>query len=172
VTRRSLTAGVSLAVGVVLVCVMAVWGYHAMTAPIVDTTRAGTTSGPSCKPADQKVSKYVHRGDVTVSVYNAGKRAGRAQATLDLLERAGFKPGAIGNAPSGTKVARAQVYSTKADDPAAELVARALGKNTQVVHSDEDLGPGIDVVIGDKFKQLDPSAPRRLELAQPEVTCK
>jgi hypothetical protein len=63
------------------------------------------------------------------------------------------------------------VYSTKADDPAAELVARALGKDTQVVHSDEDLGPGVDVVIGDKFKRLDPKAPKRLPLPKPVVTC-
>jgi hypothetical protein len=171
VTRRSLTAGASLAVGVVLVCVMAVWGYRAMTAPIAEDKTGSATSGPSCQPADQKVTKYVRRGDVTVSVYNSGKRAGRAQATLDLLERAGFEAGAVGNAPSGIKVARAEVYTTKADDPAAELVAKALGKKTQVVHSDEQFGPGVDVVIGDKFKRLDPAAPRRLELAQPEVTC-
>jgi hypothetical protein len=91
---------------------------------------------------------------------------------MDLLERAGFKVGAVGNAPDGVDAARAGVYTTKSDDPAAELVARALGKNTQVVHTDEDLGPGVDVVIGDKFKRLDPNAPKRLELAEPDVTCK
>jgi hypothetical protein len=171
VTRRSLTTGVSLAVGVVLVCVMAVWGYSAMTAPIAEDRPGSASSGPTCQPADQKVTKYVRRGDVTVSVYNSGKRAGRAQDTLDLLERAGFKAGAIGNAPDGVDADRAVVYTTKADDPGAELVARALGKDTQVVHSDEQLGPGVDVVIGDKFKRLDPNAPRRLELAQPEITC-
>jgi hypothetical protein len=171
VTRRSLTTGVSLAVGVVLVCIMAVWGYRAMTAPIAEDTTGTASSGPTCRPEDQKVTKYVRRGDVTVSVYNSGKRAGRAQSTMDLLERAGFKVGAVGNAPDGVDAGRAAVYTTKSDDPAAELVARALGKNTQVVHTDEDLGPGVDVVIGDKFKRLDPNAPRRLELPKPDVTC-
>lgn len=169
-TRRSLTTGVSLAVGVVLVCFMAVWGYGAVTAPIEDKPSSAAT-GPSCQPADQKVTKYVHRGDVTVSVYNSGKRSGRAQATLDLLEQAGFRAGAVNNAPAGIKAPRAAVYTTKSDDPAAELVARALGRKTQVVHSDDELGPGVDVVIGDKFKRLDPNAPRRLELASPEITC-
>jgi hypothetical protein len=105
-------------------------------------------------------------------VYNAGKKSGRAQAAMDLFEQAGFRVGAVGNAPAGVQVDRAAVYSTNADDPAAELVARALGKATQVVHSDEELGPGVDVVIGDKFRRLDPAAPRKLALAAPEVTCK
>jgi hypothetical protein len=172
VTRRSLTTGASLVVGVILVCLMAVWGYRAMTAPIPSDSAGSAATGPTCKPDDQKVRKYVRRGDVTVSVYNSGKTAGRAQATMDLLERAGFKVGAVGNAPDGIAADRAVVYTTQPDDPGAELVARALGKSTQVVHSDEQLGPGVDVIIGDKFKRLDANAPKRLELAKPEVTCR
>jgi hypothetical protein len=170
-TTRSLTTGVSLVVGAVLLCVMAVWGYDAATAPIEDGSTS-TSSGPTCAPEDQKVQKYVVRRDVTVSVYNSGRKAGRARATMDQLERAGFKPGEVNNAPDGIKVARASVYTTKADDPAAELVAAALGHDTPVVHSDDEFsGPGVDVVIGDKFKRLDPNAPKRVELPQPRTTC-
>jgi hypothetical protein len=170
VSRRSLTTAATLVVLVGVLCVMAVWGYRAATAPMEDSS-GQPSSGPTCDPADQKVAKYLRRADVTVSVYNSGRRSGRAVATLDQLEQAGFRPGEVGNAPDGITVRRAAVYTTKDDDPAAELVARALGGSTQVVHAGEELGPGVDVVIGDKFERLDPKAPRKIELPQPEVTC-
>jgi hypothetical protein len=169
-TRRRLTTGATLVVAVVVLCVMAVWGIKSATAPVESLGRSKST-GPGCDPADQKITEFVRRGDVTVSVYNAGKLEGRAQATMDLLERAGFKPGAVGNAPTGLKVTRASVYTTNSDDPGAELLAQALGKNTQVVHTDEEYGPGVDVVIGDRFKKLDPAAPTRIKLDTPKTTC-
>jgi hypothetical protein len=169
-TRRRVTTGVTLVVLVVVLCVMAVWGYHAATSPIPSDS-SGASASPTCDPQDQQVRKFLRRTDVTVSVYNAGKRSGLAQSTMGLLERVGFKPGAVGNAPDGVTTRRAAVYTTKADDPAAELVAKALGKATQVVHSDDEMGPGVDVVIGDRFKGLDPKAPTKIELPKPEVTC-
>jgi LytR cell envelope-related transcriptional attenuator len=171
-TGRGLTTGVSLVVAAVLLCIMGVWGYHAATAPIpADSSTSSSTHDPACAPQDQTVSQYVRRADVTVSVYNGGKRAGRAQATLDLFERAGFKPGEVGNAPDGLSVSRAAVYTTKADDPAAELVALALGHQTKVVHSDQEFGPGVAVVIGDRFKHLDTAAPSKVKLDEPKATC-
>lgn len=170
-TARSVTTGVSLVVAAVLLCIMAVWGYHAATAPVEDSSTS-SSSGPTCPAESQTVQQYVARGDVTVSVYNSGKKSGRAQATMDLLERAGFKPGEVGNAPDGVSAPRASVYTTKADDPAAELVAAAMGHDTQVVHSDQEFtGPGIDVVIGDKFKKLDPKAANRIKLPTPVTSC-
>jgi len=170
-SARALTTGATLVVAAGLLVIMAVWGYHAATSPIPgDHTTA--SSGPTCPPEDQKVTKYVHRGDVTVSVYNSGKRSGTAQATADLLETAGFKPGEVGNAPDGIAVKRAAVYTTKGDDPDAELVAGALGQGTEVVRTDEEYGPGVDVVIGNRFTvKLDPSAPSRLPLPAPVTTC-
>jgi hypothetical protein len=170
-TGRRLVTGATLVGLVVLVCIMAVWGFNAATAPIDDDSSTTASSGPTCAAEQQTVKKYVRRTEVTVSVFNAGAKAGSAQKTMDLLEEAGFKPGEVNNAPEGVSVDRATVYSTKADDPAAALVARALGKKTQVVHSDEELGPGVDVMIGAKFKQLDASAPSRIELPEPETTC-
>jgi hypothetical protein len=169
-TARSLTTGATLVVAAVLLCIMAVWGFNAATAPVPDDNTS-SSGGPTCAREDQKVTKYVERGDVTVSVYNAGKRSGLAQKTMDLLERAGFKPGEVNNAPEGTDVKRAEVYSTEDDDPDAQLVALALGRKTQVVHNDEELGPGVDVVIGDRFKGLNAKAPKNVELPKPETTC-
>jgi hypothetical protein len=169
-TGRQLTTGATLVAGVVLLCIMAVWGFNAATAPIEDDD-SSASSGPTCPREDQQVIKYLKRSQVTVSVYNAGKKKGRAQSTMDQLERAGFKPGEVNNAPEGIDTERAAVYTTEGDDPGAELVALALGKSAQVVRSDEEFGPGVDVVIGDKFRRLDAKAPNKIELKDPEVTC-
>ena len=168
---RRLVTGLTLLVAAGVLVVMAIWGYDAATAPVADDP-AGTTTGPTCPPESQTVTRYVRRGDVTVSVYNAGTKSGSAQAALDLLEQGGFKPGEVGNAPDGIAVKTAAVYTTKGDDPDAELVARALGAGTEVVRTDDQMGPGVDVVIGNKFsQQLDPAAPKRLELAHPVTSC-
>jgi len=171
VTRRRLTTAATLLVAVVVLVLMGMWGLHAVTAPIPSSSTGSASKGPTCKPADQKVTKFLRRRDVTVSVYNAGGRAGLAQKTMDLLEQAGFRVGEVKNAPDGVKVARAVIYATKIDSPAAQLVAQVLGKKTQIVHSDLDLGPGVDVMIGDRFKKLDPRGPQRIELPKPEVKC-
>jgi len=170
-SRRRLTTGVTLVVLVGVLCLMAVWGLRAATAPIPSDGTGSASKSPTCAAGDQKAQKYLRRGDVTVSVYNAGDLSGRAQQTMDLLERAGFKVGQVGNAPAGVKVARAEVLSAKADDPAARLVALALGRKTPVVPSEEDLGPGVDVMVGDRFKKLDARATKRVELPRPKVTC-
>ncbi|MCZ4499253.1 MAG: LytR family transcriptional regulator [Marmoricola sp.] len=173
-SERRLTAPITLAVTAVLVVVMAVWGVKALTAPIKDdpvATPAAKTE-VSCGAGEKAtVLKRLKRSQVQVSVYNTGKKVGRAQDTIDLLERAGFTAGAIGNGDAGDKVARAEVRTTKSDDRAAQLVALALGKNSKVVVVEETYGPGVDVFIGDKFHKLDPDAPTTIKLAEPKVTC-
>ena len=170
-TRRRLTTAATLLVAVVVLVVMGMWGLHALTAPIPSDATGSASKGPTCKPADQKVTKFLRRRDVTVSVYNAGGRAGLAQKTMDLLEQAGFKVGEVKNAPDGVKVPRAAVYTTKTDSPAAQLVAQVLGQKTQIVHSDLELGPGVDIMVGNRFKKLDPRGPQRIQLPKPQVEC-
>lgn len=169
-----MTTAVVMTGSVAVVAVMAIWGIRAATAPIKTDSAppASASTGPTCSPADQTVSRYVRRADVTVSVYNAGKRSGRAQATLDLLQQAGFKPGAIGNAVAGTVVPRAEVRTTAQGDVSARLVAEALGPNTKVVVVTDTYGPGVDVFIGDRFNRLDRNAPAKIKLPTPIVTCK
>ena len=156
-----LIAPLSLAAGVLAVIVMALWGMNALTAPFEKDS--ATSDGTStCGAVSHSTVK---RSDVTVSVYNAGKRQGRAGATLDLLESAGFQPGAIGNAPNGTHVQVAIVHTTRAVHPDATLVARALGPRVPVVVTDVDLGPGVDVIIGDHFKKLNAKAAHSIRVS-------
>jgi hypothetical protein len=172
--ERRLVSAATLIVTVVIVVIMGFWGYHSLTAPIdKDTASAAKTDdAPSCAPGEtETVQRSVRRNQIKVSVYNAGKRAGRAGDTMNMLEAAGFLAGAIGNAPSGTSVARAEVHTTTESQVSAKLVALAFGANTPIVVDDSEPGPGVNVYIGDKFHKLLKSAPKTIQLPTPNVTC-
>jgi hypothetical protein len=178
VNPRAISAA-ALAAGVVAVIIMAIWGLNAATAPIPkdrsssDTTPASDAAATCPDGSLPTLIKVVRRREVTVSVYNAGKRAGRARTTLDLLESAGFKAGEIGNAPDGSKVQVAEVHAAQDDATKAHLVALSFGKNTPVVIDDEqDLeGPGVSVYIGDKFRKLAKGAPKAVKLPEARTSC-
>ena len=88
-----------------------------------------------------------------MSVFNAGTTSGLADETLGLLRKRGFQPGEASNAPP-TPTRRVQVWSTIEDDAEARLVALQFGKTVKVTYSDVDLGPGVDVLVGDDFTGL------------------
>ncbi|RNL62129.1 LytR family transcriptional regulator [Nocardioides marmoriginsengisoli] len=159
---RNVVSWATLAAMGLVTLVMAVWGFNSLTAPVekdpVDEVSSGT-DGSACEPGEQ----FVKRSDVTVSVYNAGKRTGHAQDTLDLLENAGFVAGAVGDAPKNSDVPKVQVRAKDVDSPTAKLVALAFGKHVPVTAADDELGPGVVVFIGDKFKRLDSGAPRKVK---------
>jgi hypothetical protein len=155
-----LTSPLALAAAALAVLVMALWGMNALTAPF-GKDAAADSSSPTCGSSHRTIK----RSDITVSVYNAGKRQGRAGVALDQLEEAGFNPGAVGNAPKGSQVRVAVVRTTKKAHPDATLVARAFGPHVPVVVTADDLGPGVDVIIGDKFSKLNPRAPRSVRVS-------
>jgi hypothetical protein len=165
--RRLTTAGTLAALCVVLV-VMTIWGVKSATAPLPSLN---TSSEPTCSANEVDVQKYVYRKDITVSVYNAGGRQGLAGDTMARFESRSFQAGEVGNAPTGTKVARAEVRTTKQDDPAAQLVAENLGTNVPIVVSEDEMGPGIDVFVGKTFRHLKTDGPSRLKLAAPVTHC-
>lgn len=165
---RRFTTAVTLAALVVVLIAMAAWGIHASTKPF---PALGSDDSDTCSKDEISHQTYITRKQVTISVYNAGARKGFATLTLARLEALGFNPGSVGNAPAGSSVARAKVLTTEQDDPAAELVARTLGKNVPIEVTEEDLGPGIDVYVGPKQHLLVPDAPTRLKLAKPIDQC-
>jgi hypothetical protein len=165
--NRHARTAVTLLVLCGVLAFMVVYGVKAATAPLPGSS----SPTKDCSAAEKEVKRFVRRSDVEISVYNAGTRQGLATKTLDRLERAGFRPGEAGNAPRKAKVRRAVVWTTRAHDTGALLVARALGRNTKVVVTETDLGPGIDVLVGNKFRGVDRKAPERLRLPKPETTC-
>jgi hypothetical protein len=112
-------------------------------------------AGPQkCVTTSVRKGQRVAAGQVQVSVFNAGTRSGLATQTLSKLTRRGFKKGEAGNAPSTSRVKVAQVWTTRRPDPAARLVARQFGPATTVRTVKVNLGPGVDVVVGDGFQRL------------------
>ena len=156
--RRSLSAITMLVLLGVLVLFLFV-GWRAVSAP----GPWSGDSGPTAEDCASGLAKgdLVRTTDVTVSVYNAGTRSGLAGRTQTQLLARGFLPGDIGNAPDGLgDVRRVAVLAPSPDDPAAMLVARQFGRGTDV-QKHEDLGSGVEVVVGDGYKGLD-KAPRRM----------
>jgi lambda repressor-like predicted transcriptional regulator len=152
VHARHVTTAVTLLVLLAILVAGALVGVRSLFAPISD--------GPNANPSPDCVSKPLRKGQrvlasqVEVSVFNAGSRSGLARATLAALVRRGFKKGESGNAPEGSGVKVAQVWTTERNDAAARLVARQFGPAIKVFTGRQDLGPGIDVVVGNGYHKL------------------
>ena len=167
-SRRRITTGLTLVALAGVLCVMGFYGVKAALKPFPSDK---SSSSPTCSSQEKEVQKFLTRRDVQISVFNAGDRSGLASETLDKVEAAGFVAGNSGNAPGTAQVRRAVVWTTKPDDYSAKLAALAFGPSTQVVVTKTDLGPGIDVLVGNRFHGLDKKAPSRIKLPKPVQTC-
>jgi hypothetical protein len=152
---------VTLAVLVALLIVGSVVGWRALTAPLPEEPDDAAAAPAGCSSA-LPAGDPVRISDVRVSVFNAGSRQGLAGDVQQALTERGFIPGEVDNAPAEIEVRRVTVFASDAADPAARLVARHFGKQTPVKVSTENLGPGVDVVIGDAYKRLATGAPREI----------
>lgn len=158
-TAITLVLLVGVLVGMLLI------GWKAASKPFPETA----SSEPTCQA--EKVKKQIFRREITVSVYNGSKRRGLADQTMAELERRFFRPGDVANAPDGVKVSYAQVLSTDENDPAARLVAAQFKPRAKVVQAEDEYGPGVDVVLGPKFKNLRKTSPRSIKLDEPIRSC-
>ena len=148
---RHVTTGVTLLVLLGILVAGGLYGLDALFKPL-----PGDSSGKAagCSTTSIKKGQRIRAHQVQVSVFNAGTRSGLADETLGALRARGFRKGEAGNAPSGAKVKRVQVWTTQRNDAAARLVAHQFGRATKVRFVDTDLGPGVDVVVGNRFGKL------------------
>ena len=153
-THRHLTTAVTLVVLVSILVLGVVLGVRTLFAPLPGSDKATATPSPSCSPKTVKKGQRIRSTQVQVSVFNGGTRSGLADETMRLLAQRGFTQGDVGNAPTDAKVSRVRVLTTEKNDMAAALVARQFGRTTRVIVTDTDLGPGIDVIVGNKFGKL------------------
>jgi hypothetical protein len=168
---RRLLSAVTITVLLLVLVLGAVIGWQALSAPLPGSDEpAASTPSPDCDPGLSK-GDLVHASDVTVSVFNAGTRSGLAGQTQEQLTARGFIAGDVGNAPgtlAGVRFVR--VLADTTTDPAAKLVARQFGRHTLIQKEDDDLGPGVEVVVGDRFVGL-VKAPRQLKAAASGSGC-
>ncbi len=166
--NRRLSTAITLTVLSAILVVGAYVGLKALFAPLPESTDEATS--PDCTVQQIDAGKTIATKDVMVSVLNASNRDGLATTTLQKLVERGFREGNAGNAPDDAGVKFVQVWTTEEDDQAAVLVARHFGKRVKVVQHD-DLGPGIDVVLGPGFRGLAPNAPTSIKTEATEEVC-
>ncbi|NYE36105.1 hypothetical protein F4692_001209 [Nocardioides cavernae] len=139
--RTALTLGGLVAI----VLVATLWGWAAFTEPFPEEEAV-----PICEDTAVTAGTEVRRDQVVVSVFNGSGRSGLAGATDAQLEERGFVSGGIGDSPQ--PAASTQIWSDDPTNPAVQLVQQQF-KGAQVVPGDA-LGPGVVVVVGEKFQAL------------------
>ncbi|GAA1952962.1 hypothetical protein GCM10009798_10200 [Nocardioides panacihumi] len=154
---------ITLAVLAALLAFATVWGWSALTAPL-----PGLANAPACVETPISAGDTVTPQQVTVSVLNAGKRAGLASRTMVALTDQGFNKGDSANAPAKTSVGYAQIWTDDPDSPAVALVASRID-HVRIVQHDVDQ-VGVVVVVGDKFRQLSKGEPS-VKATKPTTIC-
>jgi LytR cell envelope-related transcriptional attenuator len=169
VLGRHVTTAVTLLVLLAILAVAGLVGIKSLFAPVDDNAK----TSPSCTSTTVRKGQRVTAHQVQVSVFNAGDRRGLADRTLLALAHRGFKKGSVGNAPSDAHVKRVQVWTTQPKDVAARLVARQFGPGTKVRLIDTNLGPGVDVVVGNHRGPLAKQTPktRRIVVEKRSSAC-
>lgn len=147
-----LRSAITLGVLCLMLLLGLVWGVNALTKPLPSLITTPEPTGP-CSEVEVARGEKVYRDQVTVSVFNASTREGLAGDTLERLVARGFGAGETGNAPSGTRVAGAQIWTDEPANPAVRLVASQFGNGAKVVRHSE-LGAGVTVVVGNDLGAL------------------
>jgi hypothetical protein len=140
------------------------WGWSAATSPFPHSAPQRACYKTTLQPGER-----VSAPKVTVSVFNASDRVGLAESTLTAFEDQGFGPGAVGNAPKGTVVYKAQIWSRHPADPAVQLVLSRLGPGARVVRK-HHAGPGVVVMVGPQFDKL-VAGRSSIKVTSPTVVC-
>ena len=140
-----LKTAITLAVLGLMVVVAAIWGWAALTEPFPEDEPVAI-----CEDTAVSAGTEVRRDQVVVSVFNGSKRSGLAGATSAQLAERGFVAGDVGDAP--TPAATTQIWAADPTNPAVALVQQQF-KKAKVVPG-EEIGVGVVVVVGEKFKAL------------------
>lgn len=146
--RPGVRTALTLSVLGVILAVGAAWGWSALTRPLPTEVAA-----PTCVATQISQGDKVFPRQVVVSVLNAGGREGLAGRTMRLFTDQGFTSGESGNAPKGTDVSTAEIWTENPSSPAVRLVRTRLGPGTKVVSKDVPQS-GVVVVVGDGFAEL------------------
>jgi hypothetical protein len=109
---------------------------------------------PICVETTLSRGDILRVGGITVNVINAGRKPGKARATLEALEKRGFGGGTVSNRPD-PKVRTVEIRVAGGRTPAARLVRTYVGSSSQVKIIDDPASTaGVTVVVGDRFKKV------------------
>lgn len=151
-----------LSLGLLLV-VATVWGWSALTEPLPKDEPVAI-----CEDTAVTAGSEVRRDEIVVSVFNGSGRSGLAGATIAQLEERGFVAGDVGDAPQ--PIASTQIWADDPTNPAVRLVQQQF-KRAKVV-SGTQIGAGVVVVVGEKFKTLRPKQVESVVVEADATFCK
>jgi len=121
------------------------WGWKQVSRPFPQKAET-----PICLDSVLDDGDTLRPAGMTVNVLNASGRNGLAGTTLDDLSEHGFGEGSTGDAPSGTRVSGAQIWSNDPESAAVRLLRSHLGGQVAVVDAIA-AAPGLTVVLGEDF---------------------
>jgi len=134
----------------VLLVGAAAWGWSQVTEPF-----PGKVEPPPCVDTAFAAGEKIYPQDVTVSVLNASDREGLASFTLQSLADQGFDEGETGNAPTGTDVSTAEIWTTGERNKPAIALLRSRLEGERVRRDVGELTvPGVVLVVGDQFGEV------------------
>jgi LytR cell envelope-related transcriptional attenuator len=149
----------------------AYYGWQSVTAPAASDASTATTKPPvpCTKQVHVRKSRRVQAKHIVVNVYNAGVISGLAGSTSSKLASKGFRPGEVADAPAGIQATNVTVLSNTVHAPEVRLVAKQFVGRVAIRHG--DLAPGVDVVVGNAFKAVDPHAKTVLVVRKKVHSC-
>ncbi|MBA2699668.1 MAG: LytR C-terminal domain-containing protein [Nocardioidaceae bacterium] len=154
----------------------AYYGWSTIIAP--DDQKNNVVTQPSEKKKDHRCTRVkrfkkgqaVKAQTIRVNVYNAGLISGLAAETLDALASKGFKPGIASNAPGNMSAGNVTILTAEPESPEVRLVRIQFRGPVQVKKG--ELAPGIDVLVGDGFRAVDPAVRTEITLRKNISACK
>ncbi len=149
----------------------AFYGWQTIISPD-ETEKAPAASGtpPPCeRRASFKKGQTIRAQDITVNVYNAGIVSGLAGNTLSALVGRGFKGGISDNAPRAQSAGNVTIMTDVPRSPKVRLVRMQFQGPLRVVSG--ELGVGVDVIVGDEFRGVDPNAATVIRLRRNISSC-
>ncbi len=149
----------------------AFYGWHSVITPATEDDPPAGAVEPACDEVNKfQKGQRIRSRNIIVNIYNAGLIGGLASETLALLHSRGFRSGVSDNAPDDITTSNVTIYADSKRSPPVQLVASQFKGVVRVV-AGEDLGPGIDVIVGDGFEGVNRKAKRSLRLHRDVSTC-
>jgi hypothetical protein len=152
----------------------AYYGWRTIVSPATGSDAANEKPHHKKHPCAHKhvypKGQKVRSKQITVNVYNAGSISGLADSTLSSLSDKGFRAGVADNAPGGVGATNVTILAADRQVPQIQLLASQF-KGKVVYATGPPLANGIDVVVGDGFSGMDPSAKKYLRLHHAVTTC-
>lgn len=147
------------------------YGWQTIISPD-ETEKAPAAPGkpPHCeRKATFKKGQTIRAQDIAVNVYNAGIVPGLAGNTLSALVSKGFKGGVSDNVPGAQSARNVTIMTDVPTSPKVRLVRMQFQGPVRLESG--ELGVGVDVIVGDDFRGVDPNASTVIRLTRNVSSC-